>query len=239
MDLLSPDAINRDKQESTEQSQRRSQAIAAEESRLTKAINLAKQRAAEQINTIEADWQEYRKEKEKERNTLSLEIASLRNDRAELLKPIDEIKANASRILRDAETRAADVENQAKDLETNKEKNQEFAEALADRKSELDSRERKLDKREAATADGEARLKVSTETLSENWVEYHKAVHTFNAKILKLDQRAAQIKSKDIAQNYRHEQQNKWDKELDKKQRLIVNNYEALKRAQNQILGKE
>lgn len=239
MELLSPDTIRKDRSESNVESQERSRALAAEESRLSRGINLARQNADEQIRLIDEDWKIYKADREAEAEGIRKTISDLRNERAELLKPIDEIKIAAQKILADAEVRAADVEKAAGFVQAHNEKNQENAEMLKDRSDELDQREEKIKTSETVNAQEKTRQENSAKELGNRWSEYNIAVNVQNHHDQNLQSRESRLAAETKANEARTQQLDKRETDLNAKETGLRSGYEALAAARKEILGRD
>ena len=239
MELLSPDTIRKDRSESNVESQERSRALAAEESRLARGINLARQNADEQIRLIDEDWKIYKAEKQEEAETIRKGISALRSERAELLKPIDEIKANAEKILSAAELRAADVEKAAGLVQAHNEKNQENAEMLKDRSDELDQREEKIKISEHATEQEKIRQQNSAKELADGWIKHSIALNAVAQEKVSLEAREGRLSAETKANEARAQQLDKRETDLNAKETGLRSGYEALAAARKEILGRD
>lgn len=239
MDLLSPDDIRKDRSESAEESQQRSRALAAEESRLARAINQARADADREMEIIETDYREFKREKEEERKILTGDINSLRAQKAELLKPIDKIRENAEILLQEAENRLSIAKKAEANIEADHEKNQDRAEDLQDYADDLNIRSGELDKSELRIKNEDIRILNSAKDLGDKWLEYHDAVNNLNTKTLKVETREGQIIFDTRANEIRKKQQDERDNDLNKKQWALEDGYRNLAKARKEILGRD
>lgn len=231
MQLLSQKKIDTDKKVCDEESRARTNKLADEESRLVRLVNLTKERVKKEMDEIEANFAEYKKDVQKRISILRDELVGLENRKKEALKPIDDINKRANKLLKEAQEANTVVECKRIDLELDKERNIEFAEELKDRSDELDSRSKKLDKRDEDIKTEESRVRVSRENLTSDWVKYHEAVNQLNTKILSQDDREAKLNSFEKTLNIRKQSQDDRDNNLDNKERAINDKYVAFEQA--------
>lgn len=239
MKLLSPDDIHKDRSESIEGAAARSRALAAEESRLARAINQAREDAQQQIKIIEADFAAFKADLLEQKNQLVSEVRELENRKTEALKPVEPIKAAAAAALAEAESAKTELERQRADLEKDKEKNQERAENLHDSEQVLDERSRLLDQREQRINAEQQRIEHSAKALGDKWAEYHQAVAQLNDKVREVTTREAEVEAGKKANDDRAGKLREWESSLGQKQNQLEDGYRNLAKARKEILGRD
>lgn len=238
MKLLDPSEIRQEKAESAEQAVERTRKLANEESKLARQVNIARSESTAEIEKINAEVVEHKKQKEQEKALLTQEVEKLKDERAMLLKPIGEIRKQAEEILVAAKAHKDEIDREVQIVVENRAENQEFAEELEDRREELDEREKKIQKKEDATRDEELRIAGATKTLSGEWVKYHATVNEFNKKVDQTAQKEAELTTKENAIAIRMREQNRRETELNEQDRAIKDKYHSLEVARNEILGR-
>lgn len=232
MQILSPDEIKKDKTESADQSLKRSKAIALEESRANREMNLIRTTTEAEKARIKAEMEAYKAETAGYRETIKLEIESLESRRRDLLVPIKETKKEADELLQKAKDELEAVNLQKKDIETGREENIEFAEELRDRASDLNDLSESLKLRSRRVADEEKRLKESSSVLVQKWTDLHFATSKANADISQREQRVTMAES---TFETRQREQDARERELNNKERAIADKYDTLIRTQNRL----
>src|SRR3990167_211120 len=106
MQLLDPTQVKQEKDRSEDERRVRMEKLRVEESSLINSLNIAredvekrKREVSEERGQIDSSLEIYRRSAEKKKRELSSEIASLEAQRAEDLKPINEIRQEAEKRL--------------------------------------------------------------------------------------------------------------------------------------------
>ena len=81
MKLLDPNEIKQDRNQTTEQAKQRTQMLAVEEGRLARLINSAREQANREIEAINKDLSEYKKQIEYAKSQLTQTVNKLRKKR--------------------------------------------------------------------------------------------------------------------------------------------------------------
>lgn len=234
--LLSPDDIKTDRTASADETRKRNQALAIEESRLARELNIIRASAEEEKARISKEMELFHVEQSEKREALVREVDALEAKRIDVLKPIEEIKKSAEEKMVVATAKFEEAERKKRDfLETSKitkENLQDEAEDLADRKADLDEREQKISGIEKGLSDEAARVKQSSIALAEDWVKYHQAVYKFNEE---MDRRETAVRQSEIGTATIREAMEKRAREQDERDRGIRDKYATLQTAINEF----
>ncbi len=231
MKLLDPNEIKQEKSESAEQAHDRTQKLAAEESRLARQINVAREDAKKEIEKIDAEVESHRKSKENEKATLTQEVESLREQNRNLLQPIEAIRGEAEAALAEAKGLKSEYEGKIAAAEEDHEKLRDELDGLDDRRDELKEMERELGAREDMIVNEEARLKEFEAKLADDWAGYHKAVIEHNKKVGDVAAFEETIKTRESALEIRQKEQDKREADLAGQRKEIRSGYAALEQA--------
>ena len=231
MKLLNPNEIRADRNESNEQAKIRAWKLANEESRLAQDINILRESTKKEIEKINDEVVEHKKQKETEKAHLTSEVENLREQKARLLAPIDDIRKDAEEVLRKAEMRALDIEREMESVARDRERNQEFAEHLKDREGTINEWQEDVSKKAEKVVGEESRLKSSAERLAEEWVKYHKAVMDHNIRIKEFENKLDALRISEQAIINKRESLDQREKELAAEARLNRSEREAINQA--------
>ncbi len=185
--LLTPEEIKNEKKETVDQSQKLVTALSAEEAKLNKALSLVRENAKIETDRIKTATDNFVAEQETRVSDIRKEVDALEARRAEAMKPIEDVRAEADKYLEKAKkalTRATQKEADAEDVH---QENLDFIETLKDREDELIERENKVTSREEMATVEDNRLKDNATSLAEKWVEYYKKVEETNKDIKKRE----------------------------------------------------
>lgn len=232
MQILSPDEIKKDKTESADQSMKRSKALALEESRVNREMNLIRTTSEAEKAEIKAKTEAYREEMAQYRETLKLEVESLESRRRDSLIPIKETQKEAEILLQQAKDALEDIKLQKENIEAGREENIEFAEELRDREDSLSDRAENLQLRERRISDEERRLKDSSSMLAQKWVDLHVATTSANTDIAQREQKVGMAEK---TFESRQREQDARERELNNKERAIADKYATLIRTQDRL----
>lgn len=191
MNLLDPNEIKEEKKGNAIASQKLITALAEEEAKLNKALNLVKENAKIEREKIEAETTEFVESQKTIKSDLIKEVTGLEARRAEALKPVKDVTAEANTTLEEAKTALSRALTKEKEAEALHEENLDLADTLKDRKEELDERERKVKSKEDIAVTEDRRLKDSANTLADKWVQFHTTVTTTNSNFENKDKRIA------------------------------------------------
>jgi len=231
MFLLNPKEIKVKKQESIEKSSNRVNSLAIEENRLALKVNQARVDSEKEIKEIKDNLELYKKGKKIEMSLIERDIESLRQKRKKLLEPVDKLLKEAeSKLLKANEFEIKLVELEKTILEA-REKNMEEAENNLDQKDELGLVKEKLDSREKGIVNQEENIRESADTLSNNWVKYHREVNNINKREAEVFKREMSLKTVGQALEARRISQNEREDKLYEKAGELESNYKALEQA--------
>jgi hypothetical protein len=231
MEILSPDAVNKERKNSEAEANERTRKLAEEETRLTKIVNRARENAKKSLDEIEKTHNEFKSAKEIERAELTAQVEKLRAEKKTLLAPIDDIRSQAEAVLLDAQATASRAVAKEKNAEALHERSVEAADKIEELKGELDYRSSKLDDREREIKREEARQKASADSLAGKWTELHKAAAESNERTLALDEREAKLILRERATEIRATEQNDRQRKQNLKDDEIKDRYATLEKA--------
>lgn len=235
MEILNPNEIKEQEDESLNQAKDRTEKLSTAENHLAISINLSKKNAEEEIEKINKEVEDFEIEKEADKKIITQEIKTLESQRKELMKPIDEIEQQAKDKLEMANLRAVEVEKEAVEVKQQREDNMDDAEKNQDRSQSLDEREEDLNRRENGIKNEETQMKISAETLKNNWIEYHETVDKLNIRIEAVKQSEATIVTENQAIQSRKEAQDEREKDLYRQRTELRSNYQALEQAKEHL----
>lgn len=209
--------------------------LSAEEERLVKSINSLRADEKAERDRIEVAMETFRADAKAERDRLSSEITGLEARRAEALKPIALVIAEAeerNQRSKDREDAVASREKSAKDAD---ELQAEALERIHDRQQELDERSKSLDAREAGIKGEEKSLGESEKRLVGKWAELHAASEAFNERARDLQQREDRASASEKANEIRAAALDDRENGLEGRERLLRSNYQALEEAKKHL----
>lgn len=231
MKLLDPSEIKADKQQNLEDARIRTNRLAVAESQLAKEVNVSRELATIEIESINNEVKEYRNKILSEKAVLETEISQLQEKRDLLLKPIDElreeIKADAEAVSRDRDQ----LEHARKDVEADKEKNRIFEKSLTLKAIELENEKRKLQKRELNIEHIENLQLENAQRLGVEWSNYHLATSSLNdrEKVIKIQEESIRIR--EISIENRKVAQDVREGEIKNGRKELQSGYQALEQA--------
>lgn len=234
MKILSPSDINSQRNETSEEANRRTRALAVEEARLTGIINMARARAQKEIAEINQSVEDFKESKESEKYSLIDEIDKLEKKKEVAMVPVSKLRQEAQEVLNEANSRMTAVEAKESALNDEKEALQEEREDIQDLKHDLQEREEEIAISENIVKAERTRQENSAKTLASNWIAYNQAVADFNIKVKEFKNKEAKfISDSEITEkgfeNRRNEQDNR-EKVLNDHDRLIRDKYATLER---------
>ena len=185
MKLLDAEKVKKEKDKAEEDLRRRIKKLTDEEIESTKRLNKVieeeekeKKRIAEDLTIVrDAAAAEIKK------SVLLAEIKALEERKQEALKPISDLRNEAQRQLDNAKQSNLDAQSNRARTEQLREIFEDKVDALGEQESSLLEKDRELNKREAGIKSAEDEVSRSTESLSKQWVEYHKESRMFLAAI--------------------------------------------------------
>lgn len=228
MNLLDPKEIKEEKKQNADQSQRLIIALGTEEARLNKELSLLRENAKVEKEKIEAETDTFVASQTLRRDTLAKEVEALEQRKAEALKPIETVRAEADTYLADAKVILARAEGKEVIEDERHEANMELAETLKDREDDLSQRETKVTTREEMVTVEESRVRDGIHKLSNDWVKFHETVNHQN---LEFSRREKEIADRETVIDIRTERQNDRDKEMDTRKIRIDDEKATLKSA--------
>ncbi len=239
MKLLSSEEVKNEKDKKTEEQLDRVSKLRDEETSLVKKVNDARSQADIDIEKINQEVLEYKKSAEQTKINLDVEIISknkeieiLENRRRESLKPIELIQKEAESKLESAEKKEIELSEKESLLNDKNDDLVELSQDLADRDGDIKIKENNLNERESKIIKEEERLKISAESLSKKWVEYHKSVNFQNAEMIA---REKDVENTKIANNKFRESLEAEDLRLKEKDRQVQDKYIALAQAKKHL----
>ncbi len=221
MQLLSPDQVTHDQKGEADTLRVYIASLRAEEKKSLKSLNEVRLNSEKEISQINKNLEKVVAESDatiikcnervRRAKSETKAIEEYQNTvRKDLLRPIQEIREEAEKLLKEAKDYRADLDREKEDLAKDRETNQARAEELTeketglnDHKIQLDNRESQIVKEEQRIADGRVLLKKDIKANKE-------ASEQNNLRSLELDKRTEQIEISEKALNYR-------SKEIDKR----------------------
>ncbi len=235
LNLLDPNEIKEEKKEGAISSQRLIAELAVEEAKINKDLNILREFAKLETERIKKETDEFVDSQQLRVTELKKEVEGLEARRTEALKPIHQVRGEATKLLEEAKQALERAEQRERDAEALHEKNLDVAEDLHDQKVDLDEREAKIEGKENSAKAEESRLKDSANALANKWVEFHTAGGEANAKLI---ERENKLKMREEAADIRHREQEERDVALKKEVRAIADKYETLERATKEVKKK-
>lgn len=235
MQILTPEDAKKGSSIAEDELRARVRDLSAEEKRLVSSVNSLRTEEKSGKERVAADMEKFRAEAKVERDRLFSEVNGLEARRAEALKPIEAVRAEAeerNQRSKDREDAVARREQAAKDAD---ELQAEALERIHDRQQELDERSKSLDVREAGIKGEEKSLAESEKRLVGKWAEYHATVEILNERTRDLEQREGRASSSEKANEIRAAALDDREKELAGRERLLRSNYQALGEAKKHL----
>lgn len=230
--ILTPEEVKTGPSRAMEEQRARVRDLSIEEERLVNSINTLHDTEREEEKRTDDAIQKMRNSVAAERVELELQIAPLKTERAELMKPIGAIRKeaddrNAKSKVREVqiiqrETAVADREEDVAEREA------DFIAEMQDGRQVISEREEVVARREKAAQAEADRLALSAQDLSQKWVEYHEAVNKKNAEIEEKEASVAAAKRVNEIARLENEKRTIEHREKD---REIADRYATLERA--------
>ena len=228
MNLLDPNEIKSDKKENADQSQRLIRVLSEEEAKLNKEVNILRENSIAEKDAIKKDTDEFVARETLRKEELTKEVNGLEQRRAEALKPIESIRAEADTHLNEAKQALARAEEKERGADTKYEQNVDLAEKLEEKKDELAEREDKVTIREDRATVEESRLKDSANALTDKWVKLHSETNRINVD---FENREKRISDREKVLDIRQAQQEEREVLQTEHRKAIRDKYATLARA--------
>jgi hypothetical protein len=196
MRLLSPEEVADKRDMADADRVARIQVMSQEESDIVKRLNIARALEKEENGRIEKERKEAREKADIEIKTIGAEISSRRQERADLMRPIHDIRKEAEQKLTDADKAQEEVKLAREALEKGSQALAERMEAIVDREKSAEEKDIELDSRERKIEVREKELAASERELGDKWAAYHIAINEANKS---LETREKSIKAAQIA----------------------------------------
>jgi hypothetical protein len=237
--LLTPESVKEGSTSQQQEQRARMRDMAIEEERLIKSINdlqafekeeeaRVRESVASFRNTAQADMMETELFLAKKRK----EIEPLEARRAEAMKPIEEIRAEAEERNQKSQEREDAVAGREKAADERNEQYVEDLENLDDRKQLLDEREEILAEREMRVKEEEEKSKESLKGVNLRWAELHELIAVTDAN---MKQRESLVSAGEQANNIRAKELETRHVELLQRSRQLTDQYETLGRARTEF----
>ena len=236
MQLLTPEKVNSDKGREERERRGRIRELSSEETKITQSLNLARAEDESERKRIADDFAKFEEETLSKKKALQEEVHSLEGRKAEALKPVKDIEREAEAILQANKVREVELDQREQDLSEREDELIEKCEDIDDTAELLKEREREIEKREVSLKAEEERARLSSHSLSDKWLEYHKEVAKANAE---MKERENKVLAETEANNIIKKELDKKALEQKEKDREIQDRYATLARAQQEILGKK
>lgn len=227
--LLTPQQIDQDKNGTANEIQRRVWGLAEEESTLVGNINALRL----EEKAIETRIQQREQTNESTYNTrksiLIGEVEELERRRAKAMQPVSKLLEEAKQYLEANKAESEKIGSTYQALEARQSKITEREENLLDREDELSSLESKIKgeftRREQGLIAAETEIKLQTQKLSANWIEYHTAVAATNEV---MSDRESRVIMDAKANESVREQLNAQKADQDQRERQLQDRYATL-----------
>lgn len=237
--ILKPEEIKEQGRKAEEERKLRTTALEAEETRLVNRVNLLREEEQAVRKATDDAVQKMRNEYAAEKCELEVELEPLRKERADLMKPIEDVRKEADDRNAKSKEREDAVAKREADLEGDKkafgEYETERMEKLADRAEELDERGQNLAERDVAAKKQEEAAKASAQALVGRWAEYHAAADAFNGRVKDVEEREQRASTAEKANQDRAGQLDERERGLEGRERLLRSNYQALEEAKKHL----
>ena len=236
MKLLSPEKIEKEEKRSDEELRSRVEKLKVEETKVAKQLNALKEEERKQKHHLDVFIVETEAQLGVKKTILFQEVESLEKRKEEALKPINEIKNNAEKLLNDARTandrlNAKNAEFDAKFKENN-EKITERLEDVIDKEHEISDKSTELDNRELGIKAAETEIKKSTDNLGAEWVKFHEKVYVVNGDLERREKEVEDAKKANDAIRQSNEAE---AARLRQEDRAIRDKYVALEQAKQHL----
>lgn len=236
MQLLSIKEIKEQKNTSNIEKMERIEKLKKEEKDIINSVNKKRDESKVEIEDIDKKVSDKKSEYEIIITKLDKEVSSLESRKLEALKPITEIKKEADNILENAKKTEIEININNKKVIKQISILVERTADLVDLETDLKEKKEDSNKRENKILIVEEENKKSSDRLSKSWLDFHKRVNNIN---LDIKDREQKIKNKEKTNNTLKVEMDIREKELDIKDRMIVDKYKSLQRARDEILGRE
>lgn len=240
MKLLTPNEVNTQKTRSDEERESRIKKLSEEESDLITRVNDARVRSEVEIEKINIEFGGYCRVTKLKGIDLDAKIAnktkeveSLELRRVEALSPIEQIRKEAEDRLNVVEIKEANLVEREKELEKAHDNLSVLVEDIADRDIISAERTRELDQRENRVVASENHTKMSAEKVANEWLKFHREVHTANQGLAIREKKVADATKSNNA--YAIELSKK-ETDLMAREIALKDKYETLARSQKEIL---
>lgn len=224
----------------TEDRVRRIKKLNQEESDAVKRLNLAlekerieKQRLVERTAETDATLRV-------RKSVLAAEVDTLERKRADAMKPINDLRIEAEQFLKsnqeESESLRSGLEMLKKSRDELTEKRDEFLDQTLEFNAFSEDKLSEINARESALVSAEKEIDRLTKKLSEEWVQFHSAVHGANADLAWREKEVADalIGNQNFLKEIDQEKKN-----LAEDRRAIQDGYKALSAARKEILGRD
>ena len=240
--LLSPDEVKSGPTRAAREQQTIARDLATEETRLVNSVNRLREDEREERERIVADVAEFRAKAKVEIGQLDItisarkmEVEQIEERRAEAMKPIEAVRAEAGERNEESKDRATALDKREKKLAEAENGIVSDLEDIDDRKQEQDERDEALAQRDTNLKASEEASGASSRALSDKWAEFHIAVHAKNEE---LEMREVEVAAADIANDIRAGELDRRNLELNAKETQVTDKYATLLRSQREAEGK-
>lgn len=239
MDILTPDSIEKSRTQARTEQGARISGMAMEEERLVKSINDLREEEKNEKERIDTDVEDYAKEAQARKDIAAAEatrvedsLVFLREERAELMKPILPIKEAAEKALAEARTKNEEADTRIEIADKREAALDTRESDLVERETEAARREARNTDRDVALDDRERNLNADRETFEAEkaaWYEKQQAVEDAIAH----REEAVAGRERSVADQQATFAKREFD--YQEKDREIKSRYEALTRTEQQF----
>lgn len=239
MRILTPEAAKKGSSVAEDELRARVRDLSAEEERLVKSVNSLRAEEESEKERIGRDTEAFRADARAERDRLSAEISAKESEvgkieerRAETMKPIEDVRAEADARNEKSKECEAALSKATDELNI---LSADLAERANDRRQELDEREEDIRRREKGIEAEETALKESEKRLVGKWAEIHATIESLNERTSDLEQRENRAATAEKANEDRAVFLDGQDRALADRERLLRSNYQALEAAKKHL----
>ena len=215
MQLLSAEEVKTKEKVNLAEKMELTRKINEEETAASKKLNETKAHVEAETKRLTDELTEHEKRTAERKKELTQEVQSLETRRKDALKPIDESIRQSEKLLATIEEKNLDLENREAEIGSAKEVLSERLEAILDRETDAMEKDKVLDVRQKNVEYAEEKNKESTASLSEKWIEYHRAVTEKNREFEKREIEVQAGKKANEAQRVEWERRKKDQDQLD------------------------
>jgi hypothetical protein len=234
--LLTPQQIEKDRNSTAEEIQRRVWGLAEEESDLVARVNTLRDTERKEKDRIARDFDFDEKRFNAIVADLQLKVNDLEKRRERAMKPIEELEIEARQRIATVAIREEAIVSREKNLKDQEDNLREAVEGQMETAELLADREDAIKKKEQGVWAEEKRLKKSNEELTAKWASFHAAVYE---KTEELAVRESQVLMDAKANEIVREQLKSQEHDQNARDLQIKDRYATLVKATEEFMKKQ